>query len=855
MALISGTKLGPYEIQSPLGAGGMGEVYRAHDARLGRDVAIKVLPQSFSSDPDRLQRFQREARVLSALNHPNLLAIYDVGVQDGVNYLVSELLEGQTLRERMNGTALPPRKITEYALQLANGLAAAHDKGIVHRDLKPDNVFATRDERVKILDFGLAKQTRAAAPAADSATLTSPTPTLAGMVLGTIGYMSPEQVRGETADHRSDIFSFGAILYELLSGKRAFQGQSSVETMNAILKEEPAELAEGGLNVSPGLERIIRRCLEKAPERRFQSASDLAFAIEALSGTPSSKIAQPAVPALSIFRRRATWIAVPSVLAAAVIAFITGGKFATKPPPVFKQLAFGPGYVSSARFTPDGANVVYGAAWNGKPIQIFSTSLDGVESRSLGLPPADVLATSASGDMAILLGRHHFFQWMTIGTLARAPLSGGAPRPLLEDVCDADITGDGKNLAVVRCGHDQQTLEFPIGKTLYHTGGWIDHPVISPGGDAVALIDHPITGDDRGYIVLVNVSGTSERLTQEWSAVKGLVWSRKTDEVWFSASAGGDPEALYAVTRSRRQRVVLTAPMDLWIRDINAQGQVLLLATRSTSEIAIRRPGMTSDRVLDFGSGTGSIAGLSDDGTLMAVAYTGVGSGTDYLTYIVRTDSQELIRLGEGDPSGISPDGKWVVSFRPSSPGKIILYPTGTGEPRYFDVRPIVNAGIFGSWNRDGSRFAFTGAEEGKPPRAYVVDLASGKARPVTPEGTSDSLITPDGHFVLARNARGFALYPVDGGSPQLVQGISAHEYPVQWDASGTKLYVWNRSFPAHVSLLDIRSGQRKQWLETVPPDPAGLLYATLYITPDGKSYAYRYRRVLSTLYVSNGLR
>ena len=279
MALTSGTKLGPYEIQSPLGAGGMGEVYRAHDTRLGRDVAIKVLPQSFSSDPDRLQRFQREARVLSALNHPNLLAIYDVGVQDGVNYLVSELLEGQTLRERMNGTALPPRKVTEYALQLAHGLAAAHDKAIVHRDLKPDNVFVTRDERVKILDFGLAKQTHLAAPAADSATLTSPAPTLAGVVLGTIGYMSPEQVRGETVDHRSDIFSFGAILYELLSGKRAFKGESSVETMNAILKEEPAELTESGLNVSPGLERIIQRCLEKAPERRFQSASDLAFAV------------------------------------------------------------------------------------------------------------------------------------------------------------------------------------------------------------------------------------------------------------------------------------------------------------------------------------------------------------------------------------------------------------------------------------------------------------------------------------------------------------------------------------------------------------------------------------------------
>ena len=366
--------------------------------------------------------------MLSALNHPNLLSIYDVGAQDGVQYLVSELLEGQTLRERMSGVALPLRRAIDYALQMASGLSAAHEKGIVHRDLKPENVFVTRDERVKILDFGLAKQTRATAADADSATLTSPTPTLAGVVMGTVGYMSPEQVRAQPADHRSDIFSFGTILYEMVSGKRAFKGESSVETMNAIVKEEPAELTDSNLNLSPGLERIIRRCLEKAPERRFQSASDLAFAIEALSGTSSSTIAPPAVSAPLIFRRRAAWITAAAILAVAAIAFVSGVKFATKPPPVFKQLAFGPGYVSSARFTPDGANVVYGASWNGKPLQIFSTRLDGVESRSLGLPPADVLATSASGDMAILLDRHHYFQWMTIGTLA-VPFSGGAPGP------------------------------------------------------------------------------------------------------------------------------------------------------------------------------------------------------------------------------------------------------------------------------------------------------------------------------------------------------------------------------------------------------------------------------------------
>jgi len=853
MALTSGTKLGPYEIQSPLGAGGMGEVYRARDMRLGREVAIKVLPESFSSDLDRLQRFQQEARALSALNHPNLLAIYDVGVQDGVHYLVSELLEGQTLRERMNRNPLPQRKVAEYVLQIANGLAAAHDKEIVHRDLKPENVFVTRDERVKILDFGLAKQSRAAG-SADTATLVA-TPTAVGVVMGTAGYMSPEQVRGQAVGHRSDIFSLGAILYEMISGKQAFHGESGVETMNAILKEEPPELAESGLNVSPGLERIVRRCLEKTPERRFQSASDLAFAIEALSGVSSSKTAQPAVAAPSIFRRRAAWITAALLLAVAAIAFVTGIKFATKPPLIFDQLAFGPGYVSSARFTPDGANVVYGASWNGKPLEIFSARLDGVESRSLGLPPADVLATSASGDMAILLGRHHFFQWMTTGTLARVPLSGGAPRPLMENVCDADITADGKDLAVVRCGSDQQSLEFPIGKVLYRTGGWIDHPAISPDGKEVAFIDHPIAGDDRGYVVLVNLSGKSERLTEEWSSIKGLTWSRRTQEVWFSASIGGESVALRAVTRSGKQRVLFSAPVDLMIRDINAQGQVLLTATRSFSEIAIHRPGLTSDRVLDFGSSTGSIAGLSDDGSLLAVNYSGSGTGTDYLTYVVRTDSPELIRLGEGDPSGISPDGKWIASFRPSSPGKIILYPTGTGEARSFDIGPIANTGIFCSWTRDSSQFVYTGSESGKPPRPYLIDVASGTARPVAPENTADAMISPDGHFVLARNAQGFALYPIEGGAPQPVHGISAHEYPVQWDSSGTKLYVWDRSFPAHISLLDTRGGERKPWLDTMPPDPAGLLYANLFFTPDGKSYAYRYRRVLSTLYVTDGLR
>src|SRR5271167_4243009 len=278
MALSSGTKLGPYEIHSLLGAGGMGEVYRARDTRLGRDVAIKVLPEALANDADRLRRFEQEARTIAALNHPNILGIHDVGAHNGAPFLVTECLEGQTLREKLKSGPLPVRLASEYALGIAQGLAAAHEKGIVHRDLKPENVFVTRDGRVKVLDFGLAKLVRAEENHETAVTLP-------GMVMGTVGYMSPEQVRGEPSDARSDIFSFGAVLYEMLTGNRAFKRNTSAETMTAILREEPPELNNTGWQGPLGLQRILARCLEKNVERRFQSASDLAFAIESLSGT------------------------------------------------------------------------------------------------------------------------------------------------------------------------------------------------------------------------------------------------------------------------------------------------------------------------------------------------------------------------------------------------------------------------------------------------------------------------------------------------------------------------------------------------------------------------------------------
>src|SRR5271155_2988490 len=319
MSLTTGTKLGPYEIVSPLGAGGMGEVYRAKDTRLGREVALKVLPESIARDGGRLHRFEQEARAVAALNHPNILAVFDIGQFNGMPFFVSELLQGESLRAALDRGSLPQRKAIEYGVQIAQGLAAAHDKGIVHRDLKPENIFVTKDGHIKILDFGLAKLADPAPGAAsehDGLTRTS-SHTVPGEVMGTASYMAPEQVRGQLADPRTDIFAFGAVLYEMLSGRRAFRRDTPAETMTAVLREDPPELSDASHPVSPALDRIIRRCLEKNPEQRFRSARDLSFALGALSGSDASGAAKIANAQAPRKQPLALWFAVAAILIAA----------------------------------------------------------------------------------------------------------------------------------------------------------------------------------------------------------------------------------------------------------------------------------------------------------------------------------------------------------------------------------------------------------------------------------------------------------------------------------------------------------------------------------------------------------
>jgi hypothetical protein len=849
MPLSNGQRLGSYVVVHPINSGGMGEVYLGRDARLDREVAIKVLPEAFASQPDRLRWFERESKTLASLSHPNILAIFDVGTQGGIPYLVTELLHGQTLRECLRKGALPRRIVVEYGMQAAKGLAAAHSKNIVHCDLKPENIFITSDNQLKILDFGLAKEAQSR-PANASSVSASEETTTAEMMVGTASYMSPEHVKRSAVDTRSDIFSFGCILYELLFGEVAFRRSSQVETMNAVVHEEPAKLSDQGFSLPPGWGSILRRCLEKEPERRFQSASDLAFAIEKLAEQPTTPSARK-----EIFRRGERTAGLIAILALVVAGWWAATHFRKPVDPTFRQLIFGRGYIGSARFTPDGESVVYGAAFGG-PRQIYLARLDGQSSRHMGLPAADLLGISQHGEMAISLDRYNFYNWMAKGILAVAPLSGGAPHALLADVCDGDIAPDGKNLAIVRCSGAMETLEFPIGNVLFKTSGWISIPRISPAGDAIAFLEHPLLGDDRGYVSVVDMTGHEKRVTEEWAGEDGLAWSAANDEIWFTSSSRTEPQSLRAVDRSGRQRVILSTVTELSLRDIGKAGSVLLTSMRVSTEVAMGRRNAKSVHSLDVADENAGIHGIADNGKSVALVYSGTAGGQDYKTYVARDDTSEPVLLGDGDPTGISPDGKWILSILPSEPSKIFLHPTESGESRKFDISPVRMVTGVTSWSHDGSKVVFTGTEPGRPPRVFLLDPTSGVIRAITQEETSDPLLAPDGEMVLVKdNSMAYAIYSMQGGRPEPTKGISPTDLPLQWNTTGRTIYVWDRTLPAKIYRLDPKSGKREFWMEITPADPSGLLYGHIYISPDGQSYAYHFRRVLTNLFVAQNLR
>ena len=847
-----GSRLGPYEILGPLGAGGMGEVHRARDPRLGREVAIKVLPAEFSSDPDRLRRFEKEARSASALNHPNIVTIYDTGSSDGAAWIAMERIEGETLRKLLAAGSLPLRKLLPIAIQIAGGLAKAHEHGIVHRDLKPENVMVTTDGLVKILDFGLAKPATAR-PNSGQATHAPETVTNPGMVIGTVGYMSPEQATGSPVDFRSDQFSFGSMLYEMLTGQRAFHRKTGVDTLAAIINDEPEPIRSIRPSAPAPLRWILERCHAKEPRSRYSSTEDLARDLTAvrdhLSEISEATLAAPAS------RRRRVIMAVGLIVAMAA-AFLAGQLFWRAPPPLFHRLTFRRGFVPSARFGVDSKTVVYSAAWDGGPLELYSTRSDSPESRPLSLGAATLLAISSTGQMAIsrapeIYAATGYYR----GMLAQASLGGGASRDLLKDVMAADWDRAGAQLAVVRIPVRTSRIEFPAGRVLYESKGFITNMRVSPRRDRIAFIDHPSWSDDRGLVAVVDLKGKMTPLTEVWETANGLAWSPAGDEVWFTATRSGSATDLHAVSLSGRQRVVQRTGTRMVLQDISQDGRVLL--TENNLRYAITGVSLADGNERDLSWLEYSVlppGEPSSDGKEFVFCEETETNGPDYAACIRKTDGSPPVRLGEGLPTSMSPDRSWVMAVRPSSPG-LQLLPTGAGQKKSLEAHGLEQN--WGRWFPDGKQVLVWANAPGRPQRSFVESADGGVPRPITPEGTLAIMISPDGKRVIAMEiaSRALSVYPVAGGEPTALPGMETGYWPIQWADDGETVYV-HEDYSRQIYRVDTVTGRRTLWREISPADPAGLVaIENIQVPRDGSRLLYGYSRILSDLFVVDGLK
>jgi Tol biopolymer transport system component len=858
-ALGPGTRLGPYEIIAAIGAGGMGEVYRARDSRLGREVAIKVLPPALADDRDRRARFEREAHAVAALSHPNVIAIFDTGLYETQLYVVMELLSGHTLREAMAETGasapLPVRKAVDIAVQIARGLGAAHGKGIVHRDLKPENIFLLDDGQVKILDFGLAQQAVVADHPGATQTLAATDP---GTVMGTVGYMAPEQVRGQAVDARADLFAFGAVLYEMVSGQRAFKRDTAADTMTAILTQDPPELVGSRPDLSPALDRIIRHCLEKNANERFQSARDVAFALEALSGSQVMSASVPAAPRANRWRR-------PVLTAALVAAAFAGGVLASRQltpsaaPITFETKTLASQWITRARFGPDGQTIVFSAAASGNVPELFVLRAGATIPERLGQQATHLLSVSSKGELAVLTGARYRHHAVFDGTLARMALDG-APKVWVENVREADWSPDGSTLAIVRVVDGQHQLEYPIGNVLYRFPGYLSDPRVSPDGKQVAFMEHQVPDDDRGWVKVVGADKAVKTLAGEYWGEESLSWSRDGGHLYFAASKGGNEtyQPIVVNVNGRPQpRQTFSSPGAMLIEDLSPDGRQLVMRLDRRLQMRILMPGDTDDR--DAGFQDFAIAGsISPDRKSLLFTDLSATAGTNYATALRDIASGKVVRLGEGASFGFSGDGSWAGSQVPSS-GEILLFPLGAGETVRLPRGNIENyVGSVPQWFPSSRRLLVCGNERGRKSRCYAQDAATGALTPLTPEGVESAFLTRDERTLLTKSNSGS--YEVRGiGSDQAspARGFTPTDKPIGWSNDGRSVVVTTGGqIPARVERVDVSTGARTFLRELTPPDRAGLTAVELeQWIDDGRGYVFRNQRTLSTLFVATGVR
>ena len=842
MTLAAGTRLGPYEIVGSIGAGGMGEVYKARDTRIGRTVAIKVLPADVESDPDRRRRFHQEAVAAGALNHPNVLVVHDVGAEAGRPFLVTELLHGTTLRELLRRGPLPEENALRYAAAVLDGLAAAHAQGIVHRDLKPENIFVTDDDVPKILDFGLARL-----PAGfrwSDGTATSPA-TEAGLLLGSVGYMAPEQATGGEIDHRTDLFGIAVVLHEMLTGQTPFGGDSAIAVLNAIISKE----AEPPSTIGRGLRAVLQRGLQKPPARRFQSASDFAFALR-LTGSADTAVAHQSP------RRRAAALAAAAAIAGiGLLAFALWGRRPAAPSETavrLQRITFQPGRVWSARFVPDSDTIVYAASWNDQPNRIFSTRAGFPAPTDLRLPAADLLGVSRTGDLALLLGR----RWLqgtelSSGVLAQAGIAGSAPRELVENVVSGDWTPDGR-LAAVRDLVRVRRLEFPLGHSVYETAGWIDSVRVSHDGTRIAFADHPLRSDDRGDFVVADRAGQLTRLARDLGTARGLAWGPGDRELWTSMNS-----QITAFDLKGGQRTLYRDPRSVTLLDVAADGRALVTADQRRTGLNGRLEGDTAERDLTWFDY--SVArDLTPDGKSLLFFEASDVAGPEYSVGLWRAGETGSIKIGEGHATSLSADGKAALAIILAGRVGFRILPTGVGEAREV-LLPTLAALHWATWLPDRKHVIVSGNEPGRGPKLYVVDIEGRIVRSIGPEGTfyQSNAVSPDGSRIAALDPeRRLTVYRTDDGAATIVPGIGPDEQPMGWSTDGTELFVRTQGIPSKVTRVNTATGARTPWRDLLPSDPTGIVRIfPVLVTPDGRSYAYTYGRFLSTLYVVSGLR
>jgi len=880
LSLTPGSRFGPYEVLAPLGSGGMGEVYRAKDARLERSVALKVLPEEFFEDRDRVGRFEREAKALAALNHPGIAAVHSFEAVEGRHILVMELVEGEGLDARIARGAVPLDEALPIARQIAEALEAAHERGIVHRDLKPGNVMITPDGRVKILDFGLAKVIRRpldgrGLTAATDEFTSLPTEvgagsqTAAGVILGTAAYMSPEQARGKPLDKRTDIWAFGCVLYEMLTGKRAFDGETASDILAAILTREP-NLAALPASTPASVRELIARCLRREARSRQRDMGDARVVLEDAVSTPPA----PALAGEIRSRGPRAGILVGGAAAAVLIgaaAVLLLRPSARESSVSWHRLTFGSGTVLSAGFAP-GGKVVYSAAWNGALPAVYSTRTDFSESRELVPAPSKLLSVSKNGEMAVLL-RAKSLGWTVMeGTLARITADGGTPRELLEKVRDADWSPDGAQLAIVRRVNEKIRLEFPAGRVLYETVGNIAFPRFSPRGDKIAFLDYPAKRGHWGTVSVVDLQGRKSFWTPVHEEIEGLLWSASGEELWYGGEGERGAIQLFAAAPGRKPRLVAAAPGDLAPLAADPDGRVLSNRLTLRSRIACALPGDSRPRDLaDLGAS--QFADLSADGKRILFTYRGPGAQENYDVSMRPTDGGPSVRLGRGDAKAFSWDGRSVSAVVWGNAGfgagsinanavedSIVLLPTAAGETRSI---PMGNLWIIRAvaFHPDGRRLVFEAAEKGDLERLWVRDVEGrGAPHPLTPPGFyayTSAFLSPDGRWAAAADLDDrLWLIPVEGGERKAIPGVEEGEAFAGWTGDGSGIHVFRYSDKLQIHRVDLATGARRLWKEAFLPDAAGAQKPDpVVVARDAEAWAAGYQSLLGELYLVEGMK